>query len=80
ITKHLNLVFVCACLRTLPHIFCILAHVRSCASRLYLSASVVCKHDLFANICVCELSKYCFSYVTHLSVLVLARVCMLPHV
>ncbi|KAG1743060.1 hypothetical protein EDB19DRAFT_583150 [Suillus lakei] len=54
ITKHLNLVFVCACLRTLPHIFCILAHVRSCASRLYLSASVVCKHDLFANICVCS--------------------------
>ncbi|KAG1751021.1 hypothetical protein EDB19DRAFT_1674503, partial [Suillus lakei] len=77
ITKHLNLVFVCACLHTLPHIFCILAHVRSCASRLYLSASVVCKHDLFANIC---LSKYCFSYVTHLSVLVLARVCMLLHV
>src|SRR5258708_22991835 len=73
ITKHLNLVFVCTCLRTLPHIFCILAHVRSCASRLYLSASVVCKHDLFANICICshlvanlgELSKYCFSYVTH---------------
>src|SRR5258708_22765961 len=88
ITKHLNLVFVCTCLRTLPHIFCILAHVRSCASRLYLSASVVCKNDLFANICVFshlvanlgELSKYCFSYVTHLSVLVLARVFMLPHV
>ena len=88
ITKHFYLVFVCARLRTLPHIFA----ERSCAplSRLHLSASVVCKHHSFANICACShlvanlgesskylciynTDKYCFSYVIHLSALVLVR-------